>query len=172
MDLVYVVNLWPKKVTGYPKPTNLPVRRKASHSSLSTSTTVVHRPRAAEDYQLDGRLMAANGLHLVPSPFKFPSGVLKKVLQTEGWLEYRGDNASEGGSDPLEGFVRGYSQAFFTNNERNRGIVFAAYRRPRVDGSHAILTTAEMEQMARDAEALCSMLVDQANSERRMRANA
>ncbi|KAM7205523.1 hypothetical protein V8F20_003107 [Naviculisporaceae sp. PSN 640] len=170
MDLVYVANLWPKKAMGYHKPSRIPVRKQASHSSLSTTATVIHR--ADDDFRLDGRLMAAYGLHLVPSPFKLHIGVLKKLLQTHGWLEYRGDGVSDGGLGSLEGFVRGYSQSFFTNDESNRGIVFAGYRRPRPDGSHTIMSAAEMEDMAKDAERLCTMLVDQANSERRMRANA
>ncbi|KAK4216986.1 hypothetical protein QBC37DRAFT_278129 [Rhypophila decipiens] len=169
MDLVYVVNLWPKKTMGSSKPNTSPLRRQTSLSSMST---VIHKPRT-DDYRLDGRLMAANGLHLAPCPFKVSSAVLKKVLRTNGWLEYRNDATTSEGFEALGGFARGYSHPFFTNDgESNRGIVFSAYRRARADGSHANMAREELDEMGRDAEALCTMLVDLANSERRMRVNA
>jgi hypothetical protein len=141
-DLVYVVNLWPE----------------------GTST------------DLTGRLLAAYGLPTVKSPFRISTAVHSKILQGDGWIEYRSEEAQE------DEFSRGYACAFHTGqynrrpsvdstvslstrkprkNSIDRGIVFAAYRKPSVDGNTAVgCTKAELDTIRQDAETLVEMLID------------
>ncbi|KAK3941086.1 hypothetical protein QBC46DRAFT_109802 [Diplogelasinospora grovesii] len=132
---------------------------------------------------LTGRLLAAYGLPSLSSPFRVSAPVHRKVLRAEGWLEFRarpGEN---------ERFSRGYSCSFYAgyspderwqpgsaDNESgsgleakskryqerkaNRGIVFAAYRKPRPDGTELSTGPEELDALREDAETLVNMLID------------
>ncbi|KAK3990347.1 hypothetical protein QBC44DRAFT_358499 [Cladorrhinum sp. PSN332] len=136
---------------------------------------------------LTGRLLAAYGLTSLMFPFRISEPVHQKVLRTDGWLEYRGESDADY-------FTRGYSCSFYTGHSptdkreeeeeyasspspspskrrrtttkaaANRGIVFAAYRRPAVDGTRVAVQrsdpSAELEALHRDAEELVDMLLD------------
>lgn len=152
-DFVYVVNLW----TDDTQP----------HSSSSTTGKKVA--------PLSGRLLAAYGLENVNLPFQISTTAHNKILSTPGWIEYRAKQVQG------DEFARGYAHAFYTNEcsqkgpiiSRNsasstqsinteRGIIFAAYRKPRADGSLVGVSSsqAELVNVHKDAEALVEMLVD------------
>ncbi|PHH81998.1 hypothetical protein CDD82_7315 [Ophiocordyceps australis] len=156
-DLVYVVNLWPGKTTMVP----------AGH--------MAHPAMAVEPKPMMGRLLAAHGLHHVPSPLQISSLVHTTILKADGWIEYR--NAKAESHD----LARGYACAFHTGeypksglrtnapvsgvrlSERiDRGIVFAAYRKPRAGPDRLGHTFSEEElgELHRDAEALTELLLD------------
>ncbi|EWZ50476.1 hypothetical protein BFJ63_vAg3825 [Fusarium oxysporum f. sp. narcissi] len=159
-DLVYVVNLW----TDYER---LNSESPASMNSLSKKFG-----------PLSGRLLAAYGLENVNLPFQISTTAHSKILKTPGWIEYR---AKEVRNDE---FARGYACAFYTGEcsrggsviSRNsssstcsvqsmntdRGIIFAAYRKPRADGSLLGISSgpADLVNVHKDAEALVEMLVD------------
>jgi hypothetical protein len=161
-DLIYVVNLWPDKSP-------------ASRSSTSSDILAVDQ---ADNGQrpLVGRLLAAHGLHHVPSPLQISSTVHSAVLRADGWVEYR-NSAAE-----YHDLARGYACAFYTgqyakggsidanapvsgvrlSEQINRGIVFAAYRKPRA-GDCKLGTDLKEEELGKlhaDAEALVEMLID------------
>ncbi|KAK3335779.1 hypothetical protein B0T19DRAFT_18416 [Cercophora scortea] len=152
-----------------------------SPSKFTPATHVVmdsHLSRAP----MTGRLLAAAGLSSLQYPFRISVPVHQKVLKSDGWLEYRSE------SIVLGHFVRGYTCSFGTSHnpgsispptefegepltpgkrreepkakEENRGIVFAAYRLPRPDGSEIGSNHRELEALRKDAEALVDMLVD------------
>jgi len=153
-DLVYVVNLWPE---GTGNPLLTPTRSEARTG-------------------LTGRFLAAYGLSTVKSPFRISTAVHSKILQGEGWIEYRNDEAQE------DEFARGYACAFHAGqygrrpsvdstvslsarkpqkHTIDRGIVFAAYRKPSEDGRPSVgCTKVELEAIRQDAEALAEMLID------------
>lgn len=153
-DLVYVVNLWPGS---------------SRDSTFGDELDTSERP-------LIGRLLAAHGLHHVPSPLQISSFVHTTILRSDGWIEYRNQEAR-----PTD-LARGYACAFYTgqytrsgSNEPSspvsgvrlsekidRGIVFAAYRKPRIGESklgHS-LSEEELGDLHRDAEVLVEMLID------------
>ncbi|KAK3694342.1 hypothetical protein B0T22DRAFT_68607 [Podospora appendiculata] len=145
----------------------------ATHAAMDS-----HIPRAP----MTGRLLAAAGLSSLQHPFRISVPVHQKVLRSDGWLEYRSE------SIVLGHFVRGYTCSFGTGHipdgmsppnevegepltpeeyreerkakEENRGIVFAAYRLPRPDGSEIGSDHKELEALRKDAEALVDMLID------------
>lgn len=149
-DLVYVVNLWP------------------------TSDSPNRGPTAQRP--MTGRLLAAHGLHRVPSPLQISAAVHCKVLRSDGWIEYQNMEAK-----PCD-LARGYACAFYPGehsrkgsvdsnapvsgvrlSERiDRGIVFAAYRKPRVGVERlgAALKEKDLGSLHDDAEALVHMLID------------
>ncbi|KAL7788237.1 hypothetical protein V8C37DRAFT_242165 [Trichoderma ceciliae] len=154
-DLVYVVNLWP----GGPR----------GHQFDLETTGSCERP-------LVGRLLATHGLHQVPSPLQISSFVHTTILRSNGWVEYRNPEAQ-----PHE-LARGYACSFYAgkysqgrSSERNsqvsgvrlsemidRGIVFAAYRKPR-NGECKMghgFTGEELSSLHEDAETLIEMLID------------
>jgi hypothetical protein len=156
-DFVYVVNLW----TDHPQ----------TQSDVSTnldSPGKKFRPLA-------GRLLASYGMENVNAPVQISTASHKKILKTPGWIEYRPQNFRD------DEFARGYAHAFHTgqgsgdgpvisrnsasssasvqSSNPSRGIVFAAYRAPRADGSLAC-TKADLYNLHKDAEALVEMLVD------------
>ncbi|KAL7935215.1 hypothetical protein V8C35DRAFT_267872 [Trichoderma chlorosporum] len=154
-DLVYVVNLWPDSSRG--------------PFFNFESTISSKRP-------LDGRLLAAHGLHQVPSPLQISPLVHKTVLQSKGWVEYRNPEAQ-----PHE-LARGYACSFYSGKYSqgsprdgdspvsgvrlsemiDRGIVFAAYRKPRIGPcrlGHSF-TGEELSSLYEDAETLVEMLID------------
>jgi hypothetical protein len=179
-DLVYVVNLWPRNLAG--------TLHKASESTRTARLTPVDgsldeqaslaciNPKSG----MTGRLLAGYGLPSVMSPFRISAPVHQKVLRTDGWLEYRSDNAE------ADEFSRGYSCSFYTgvglqggtssaqdastspkqspkkkrSQPNNRGIVFAAYRLPRLDGTTVGSEISELDSLYRDAESLVEMLID------------
>ncbi|EQL04261.1 hypothetical protein G6O67_002607 [Ophiocordyceps sinensis] len=161
-DLVYVVNLWPDHAsTGL---CDSELEGAASHESK-----VGPKP-------MMGRLLAAHGLHHVPSPLQISSLVHTTILRSDGWIEYR--NLEAHGHD----LARGYASAFYTGqytrnggsdasgpvsgvrlSERiDRGIVFAAYRKPRPGEDRLGRTFCEEElgELHGEAEALVEMLID------------
>jgi hypothetical protein len=127
---------------------------------------------------MTGRLLAAYGLPSIMYPFRISAPVHQKVLRTEGWLEYRNETGAQ------DEFACGYSCSFYTGysparrsdadtvttpdgkrrklkaKPANRGIVFAAFRLPRGDGSPVASDPDELEMLAKDAEALVDMLID------------
>lgn len=182
-DLVYVVNLWPSRMgsismrnSGIPSPSPSP---SPTPSTPRPSMDVPPSPTSPMPrVNMTGRLLAAYGLQYVMSPFRISASVHSKVLRSDGWLEYCSDE------DQTEGFSRGYSRSFYTGHSPdgrgrpveddgpdgkprrrraiapNRGIVFAAYRFPRTDGSSLASDADELEALARDAETLVDMLID------------
>jgi hypothetical protein len=153
-EMLYVVNLWPE-----------------SDSNRDRDSAVALPPSTRE---MTGRLLAAYGLHNVPSPFQISSDVHVKILQSEGWLEYRDEEASAGK------FARAYACTFYPGrlhderssesassvtqssetNAIDRGLVFAGYRMPSPDGSMPCTSIEELAYLRRDVEALVELLVD------------
>ncbi|KAG6005132.1 hypothetical protein E4U21_000386 [Claviceps maximensis] len=164
-DLVYVVNLWPN--TSCPTP--------PTHQSMPP-------PRKP----MMGRLLAAHGLHHVPSPLEISEEVHTTILRSDGWVEYRDQDALP------HDIARGYASAFHTGqyapsgpprraspvsgvrlSERvDRGIIFAAYRKPRRGNDKLGRTFSDVElgELHRNAEALVEMVIDihVANKKRRL----
>lgn len=160
-DLVYVVNLWP------------------DHTSAGLCDWDPDgRPgdRLNVGKPMMGRLLAAHGLHHVPSPLQISSLVHTTILRSDGWIEYRNQEAQG------HYLARGYASAFYTGqytrngcpdanepvsgvrlSERiDRGIVFAAYRKPRAgaDKLGRCFTEEELGELHEEAEALVEMLID------------
>ncbi|KAG5913478.1 hypothetical protein E4U42_001120 [Claviceps africana] len=152
-DLVYVVNLWP-----------------------NTSCTLPRQTPMAIQKPMMGRLLAAHGLHHVPSPLEISEEVHATILRSDGWVEYRDQEALP------HDIARGYACAFHTGqyapsgsprcagpvsgvrlSERvDRGIVFAAYRKPRrgTDKLGRTFSDVELGELHRDAEVLVEMVID------------
>ncbi|KLU84352.1 hypothetical protein MAPG_03396 [Magnaporthiopsis poae ATCC 64411] len=162
-----------------------------------------------DEVGLNYRFLAAYGLHTVKAPLQIAYGVHNKILQTEGWIEYRGTEPDD--------YQRGYARSFYTGyvpecedgarrpstaaqsasgsfanrvaslstgaqgkqpegphgqahssglgddhgrSEHNRGIVFAAYRKPRPGEEPASMTAAERMDMQQDAQGLVDMILD------------
>ena len=146
-DLVYIVNLWPGPVT-----------------------------EASGERPLIGRLLAAHGLHHVPSPLQISSLVHTTILRSDGWIEYRNADARP------HDLARGYASAFYTgqyarslsgntstpvsgvrlSEQIDRGIVFAAYRKPRSgdDRLGHSFDDKELGELHGEAESLVEMLID------------
>ncbi|KAL2112782.1 hypothetical protein VUR80DRAFT_6503 [Thermomyces stellatus] len=162
-DLIYIVNLWPEKGNG--------------SDPQSTPTMWPRRAPASKD-RMKGRFLAAYGLSTVKSPFRISTMVHKRILRTDGWIEYRNDDAN------ADDFACGYACAFYQGQYsgphtsgwpigptaapksmgRNidRGIVFAAYRKPSRDSNKSGIhcDQSQLSSVYRDAEALVEMLVD------------
>lgn len=156
-DLVYVVNLWP----GQGRPASFVTSDPSNDGS---------------EKQLIGRLLAAHGLHHVPSPLQISSLVHTTILRSDGWIEYRNPDAQE------HDLARGYACGFYTgqyarqgtpetltpvsgvrlSEQIDRGIVFAAYRKPRTGDSKLghTFTEQELGELHTDAEVLVEMLID------------
>jgi hypothetical protein len=165
-DLVYVVNLWPNKPGHRSTPSGSSVKTCASEQETGSQRPLV------------GKLLAAHGLHHVPTPLQISSSVHSTILRKDGWVEYRNSLAEE--SD----LARGYACAFHKgqyhskagtldagtpvsgvrlSEKIDRGIVFAAYRKPRHDESRRLgtdLKQDELRQLHEDAEALVEMVLD------------
>ncbi|KAM0512259.1 hypothetical protein ACHAPE_009075 [Trichoderma viride] len=157
-DLVYVVNIWPSASRG----------RSFDTQSAGSSQTPSF-----------GRLLAAHGLHQMDEPLQLAEFMYNKILRAKGWIEYRNTDAL-----PHE-HARGYACSFYTgkdsprrlsegnspvsDNQVNRGIIFAAYRRPRIGDCKMgrSFTGAELSSLYEDAETLVEMLVDIHASNRR-----
>lgn len=130
---------------------------------------------------MTGRVLAAFGLDKIEAPFRLSSAAHKKILRTNGWIEWRQDNAKE------DEFARGWACNFYaghapsngiqstpeTESEirkgkgkprkkelNNRGIVFAAYRKPRGNGGTVHSGAAELAALYGEAEALVDLLLD------------
>ncbi|KAL4730004.1 hypothetical protein ACLX1H_002034 [Fusarium chlamydosporum] len=156
-DFVYVVNLW------------------TDHSQTQSGTSANLDSPRKKFKPLAGRLLASYGMENVNAPVQISTASHRKILKTSGWIEYRPQNFRN------DEFARGYAHAFYTGPvsgdgsgvSRNsasssasvqsanpdRGIVFAAYRAPRADGSLAC-TKEDLSNLHKDAEALVEMLVD------------
>ncbi|GKU03774.1 hypothetical protein FLAG1_07444 [Fusarium langsethiae] len=155
-DFVYVVNLW-------------------TEQSQSQSDAFTNLGSPGKKFRpLAGRLLASYGMENVNAPVQISTASHRKILKTPGWIEYRPQNFGH------DEFARGYAHAFHTGQESgdgsatkksasssalvqpsnpNRGIVFAAYRAPRADGSLACIKD-DLYNLHKDAEALVEMLVD------------
>ncbi|KAG5992774.1 hypothetical protein E4U54_003563 [Claviceps lovelessii] len=156
-DLVYVVNLWP-------------------NTCYSTLPTMQQQPMPTRKPMM-GRLLAAHGLHHVPSPLEISEEVHTTILRSDGWVEYRDPEALP------HDIARGYACAFHTGqyassgsssgrpspvsgvrlSERvDRGIIFAAYRKPRRGNNKLGRTFSDVElgELHRDAEVLVEMVID------------
>jgi hypothetical protein len=158
-DLVYVVNLWPDST-------------RPRTPSIGQEEPV--RPSAGSPYHMTGRLLAAYGLERVKSPFQITASVHTKILRSEGWIEYRSQEPRQ------DEFAQGYACSFFTGQYSrsnsiasnmsgsthssrkrvDRGLVFAAYRNPKEDGSMRYSDEKELKAIKRDAEGLVEMLID------------
>ncbi|KAF4581178.1 hypothetical protein GQ602_007315 [Ophiocordyceps camponoti-floridani] len=151
-DLVYVVNLWPDTQLVAPRPGH---------------------PAAVQQRPMMGRLLAAHGLHHVPSPLQISSSVHTTILRADGWIEYRNERAMT--HDLARGFACAFYTGQYTRNESespvsgvrlsgqiDRGIVFAAYRKPRmgIDRLGRSFSEEDLGEMHREAEALVEMLID------------
>ncbi|OAQ72745.1 hypothetical protein VFPPC_00638 [Pochonia chlamydosporia 170] len=153
-DLVYVVNLWP---------------------DTSAAPIPGHNLNGPQKPMI-GRLLAAHGLHHVSSPLQICELIHTQVLRSDGWIEYRNQDAQP------HGIARGFTCAFYTGqyarstssrsaspvsgvrlSERiDRGIVFAAYRKPR-EGEEKLGRTFSDEELGdlhREAEVLVEMVID------------
>lgn len=161
-DLVYVANLWPDKA-----------RPQTSSPEQEDSSSFNSDFSSRSSSGMTGRLLAAHGLENAPSPFQISANVHGNVLRSKGWVEYRNQEPTE------KEFPRGYACAFYTGNYSktdsfhssnssikssriDRGIVFAAYRKPRSDGSMVGMGSDEVElaKIHQDAETLVEMLID------------
>ena len=150
-DMLYVVNLWPEE----------------SNARAHVSSNDGELP------PMTGRLLAAYGLHNSPSPFQISSDVHGRILGSEGWLEYRDEQAIS------DDFSRAYACAFYpghfderpasnvikTSGSKNqnlvdRGIVFAAYRKPKPDGSIQYSSPEELALLQRDVQTMVEVLID------------
>ncbi|KAH8179717.1 hypothetical protein LIA77_01236 [Sarocladium implicatum] len=158
-DLVYVVNLWPDST----RPRTPSIGSEGSAKSVSGSP-----------YHMTGRLLAAYGLEHVKSPFQVTTSVHTKILRSEGWIEYRSQEARD------DEFARGYACSFFTGQysrsnsidsnmsaatqssrkKIDRGVVFAAYRKPMENGGLRCSDAKELEALKQDAEGLVEMVID------------
>ncbi|KAF4122432.1 hypothetical protein GMORB2_7424 [Geosmithia morbida] len=143
-DMIYVVNLWPED----------------SSAGLG----------GPHFQAMTGRLLAAYGLHNASSPFQISSEAHVTVLRSQNWLEYRDEEALG------RGFGRAYACSFYPGKYEgqgsvpcspsiepesiDRGIVFAAYRKPAADGSIQFSTPLELFNLRRDVEAMVEMLID------------
>jgi hypothetical protein len=206
-DLVYIVKLWPGR-TGYSKPQialkpsyGLFPPARPSPPSFPGSNELGKDTLGAEAVPslcnssgcgMSGRLLAAYGLPSIMCPFQISVPVHQKVLRTEGWLEYRSENAGTA----MDEFARGYSCSFYTGHipdrrcgkaspdskirmcketaraEANCGIVFAAYRLPSKDGADVGCNAAQLAEVHKEAQALVDMLLDVRRSMRKRRAAA
>lgn len=162
-DLIYVVNLWPEKGNGRDP----------------QSTPTIWPTRAPRNKnRMRGRFLAAYGLSAVNSPFRISTTIHKRILRTDGWIEYLNDKAEP------DDFACGYACAFYPGQysrprtpdsparptagfkpmQRNidRGIVFAAYRKPSRNSDNAEIhcDQQQLSSVYRDAEALIEMLID------------
>ncbi len=166
-----------------PSPPESPVSPTSGYDSGFESRAPAPRPNnTPRSGGMTGRLLAAYGLPSIMYPFRISAPVHQKVLRTPGWLEYRN------GTSVQDEFARGYSCAFYTghspsrnttppadgNNKRhktaaNRGIVFAAFRLPREDGTPIVCEGAQLEALHADAEALVDMLIEIHTPQRRGR---
>ncbi|KAK4105939.1 hypothetical protein N658DRAFT_138084 [Parathielavia hyrcaniae] len=169
-----------------PSPPATPVSHASGYGSGFESRTTP--PGCGSDSGMSGRLLAAYGLQSIEYPFRICVPVHQKVLRTQGWLEYRDDSGSR---DVL---ARGYSCSFCTgyspargpeaeavttpdgkrrklkDNPPNRGIVFAAFRKPHEDGTLVCSDANELAAIHKDAEALVDMLIDMDKTHRQRRA--
>ncbi|PHH87641.1 hypothetical protein CDD83_8597 [Cordyceps sp. RAO-2017] len=158
-DLVYVVNLWPDSAHTVPQ-----------------LEAVAQGGQALDPKPMMGRLLAAHGLHHVPSPLQISSLVHTTILRSDGWIEYRNTEAE------CHDLARGFACAFYTgqytrtgqpdlnspvsgvrlSEQIDRGIVFAAYRKPRAgeDKLGRSFSEEELGGLHREAEALVEMLID------------
>jgi hypothetical protein len=157
-DLVYVVNIWP---------------------SVSRGRSFDTRSAGSYEAPLFGRLLAAHGLHQMAEPLQLAEFMYNKILRAKGWIEYRNTEAL-----PHE-HARGYACSFYTGRDSprrlsegnspvseiqvNRGIIFAAYRKPRIGDCKMgrSFTGAELSSLYEDAETLVEMLIDIHASNRR-----
>ncbi|KAJ2901370.1 hypothetical protein MKZ38_001924 [Zalerion maritima] len=167
-ELVYVVSLWPKDAPAW-----FPPSSPSSSCSSSRNSTISHSDAIiTHSSGLSGRLMAAFGLGASKSPFKISTAVHQKILRNESWIEYRNSEAL-----PDE-FARGYACSFYATSsneprrssepssatshecQNDRGIVFAAYRRPRGSLNVSIgCEGQELESLHTDAKKLVDMLL-------------
>jgi hypothetical protein len=125
---------------------------------------------------MTGRLLAAHGLHHVPSPLQISISAHTDVLKSHGWTEYQNLKA-----EPYD-LARGFTCSFYTGqysrstssrstspvsgvrlSERiDRGIIFAAYRKPR-EGENKLgrtFTEEVLGELHRDAEVLVELVID------------
>ncbi len=164
-----------------PSPPESPVSHSSGYDSGFESRAPAPHPNTNTPRTggMTGRLLAAYGLPSIMYPFRISAIVHQKVLRTPGWLEYRN------GTGAQDEFARGYSCAFYTghspsrtttpgNNKRhkmaaNRGIVFAAFRLPRADGTPIACEGEQLEALYADAEALVDMVIEIHTPQRRGR---
>jgi hypothetical protein len=165
-DLVYVVNLWPNRPGHRSTPSGSSVKTCASEHGTTSQRPLV------------GKLLAAHGLHHVPTPLQISSSVHSTILRKDGWVEYRNSLAEE--SDLARGYACAFHKGQYNSKagildagtpvsgvrlseKIDRGIVFAAYRKPRHDESRRLgtdLKQDELRQLHEDAEALVEMVLD------------
>ncbi|OIW34595.1 hypothetical protein CONLIGDRAFT_13631 [Coniochaeta ligniaria NRRL 30616] len=176
-DLIYIVNLWPENIGHTSSAIPCPGESLGSPRRVRRRTPS-HLPR--RNSAVTGRLLAGHGLANVQTPFMISPEVHTKVLRQDGWLEYRSERISH------DEFSNGYSCAFYagvssdgrraekpddpniitlsekrrSQQLKNRGIVFAAYRLPNPDGTTLYSDKAQLNALHQEAETLVEMLLD------------
>ncbi|ORY60214.1 uncharacterized protein BCR38DRAFT_477047 [Pseudomassariella vexata] len=166
-DLVYVISLWPSGQGNLLDPSRRPSARSSQRPTRSGGTMVAH-----PNSEFSGRLMAAFGLNEVPSPFRIPTTVQLRTLDTHEWREYGNPTAKP------EEFSRGWTCSFHSDHVpmarnslqaspdivMNRGIVFAAYTKRNNEAAVKLKSRAEKDQfldrLHLDAKTLVDALLD------------
>ena len=167
-DLVYVVNLWPNQMVSGRNSPAAPPSPPATPKTCDSGVGITS-PKSARA-GMNGRLLAAHGLQKVPSPFRIVAPVHMKVLRSDGWLEFRAEDAAP------EEFQHGFMHSFFTGHcpspetrgmetlrtrrgpVPNRGIIFAAYRLPQSEGT--VQPKVNIDELQADAGNLVNMLLN------------
>ncbi|TPX15589.1 uncharacterized protein E0L32_004287 [Thyridium curvatum] len=126
-DLVYIVNLWPKRMACFQEASPWGIYSAAQQSSASPDSTPrqtlafdVHNKaldnrgsyaHMTAKSPLRGRILAAYGLASVKkAPFRLSGSIHAKILNNDGWVE-----CDEPDADAHQ-FARGYGCAFYTSH--------------------------------------------------------
>jgi hypothetical protein len=188
-DLIYIVNLWPENI-GHASSSSIP----APGVSLGSPRRARSRTPPLEPYRrptLTGRLLAGHGLANLQTPFMISSEAHTKILRRDGWVEWRDEFPSQehfsrgysrafyagvsldssaasarGADSPADPNIVTLSEKRRSQHLKNRGIVFAAYRFPELDGTTLRTDMAQLEALYREAETLVEMLLDIHKTER------
>lgn len=158
-DLIYLVKVWPRRGERY-SDSSLGSGSGSPHHSVTFRSTLEATPGA----NISGQYLAAFGLDQVGEPLQIQAHVLQRALQNDNWNEI---------DDPTGPFSHGWvcswankrasvrsqgvGRKSLSAENRNRGVVFAAYSRrhnntvlPRESPS----TTGFLADLYHDAELL------------------
>lgn len=179
-DLVYVLSLWPDR--NQSQDDSAPTSPRESGASFEGA--IVSRQRG-----ITGRLLAAHGLTPNQAPFGVSRAINASILRADGWVEFgkRLGKPQEWSTAYGRSFYTGYTQvggvrrtsadststastasttATSPSRNHNRGIIFAAYRKPSLDGADMRLSAETLRELYTDAEALVEMLIEHQMSHR------
>lgn len=191
-DLIYIVNLWPENLGQASRCSSSSIP--CPGFSLGSPRRARSRTPLPGSYRwpmLTGRLLAGHGLANLQTPFMISSEAHTKILRQDGWVEWRDPFPSHehfsrgysrafyaGVSPDCPAGIRGSPQQPSNRSvvslgekrrsqqPKNRGIVFAAYRFPEPDGTSLRTDSAQLEALHREAETLVEMLLDIHKTER------